>query len=196
MVWNAVAPALSDRYTVVCPDLRRCGFSQKPDASADHAAYAERQIARDMVELMDKLGHRQFFLAGQDRGARVSHRLALDHPNHVQKLSLLDIVPTIEHFERADAEFAMRYYHWFWLAQPHPYPEMLINKAPEDWFRAYMTRGPKNDFFHPDALVDYLPAVRNPDMVRGMCEDYRAAAAIDLDHDRASRSAGKKVPAR
>jgi haloacetate dehalogenase len=192
-MWNAVAPALADRFTVVCPDLRGYGFSHKPPASADHAAYAKRAMARDMVELMDRLGHRRFFLAGHDRGARVAHRLALDYPDRVRRLALLDIIPTIEHFERADADFAMGYYHWFWLAQPHPYPEMLIDRAPEEWFRVHTSRGPKNDFFHPDAMADYLAAVRQPEMVRGMCEDYRAAATIDLAHDRASRAAGEKI---
>jgi haloacetate dehalogenase len=192
-MWNAVVPALADAYTIVCPDLRGYGFSHKPDASPDHAPYAKRAMARDMVELMDRLGHRQFFLAGHDRGARVSHRLALDFPDRVRRLAVLDIVPTVEHFERADADFAMGYYHWFWLAQAHPYPEKLITKAPEEWFLAHTTRGPKNDFFHPSAMADYLAAVRNPEMVRGMCEDYRAAATIDLDHDRASRAAGEKI---
>lgn len=192
-MWNGVAPALSHSFTIVCPDLRGYGGSFKPDASANHAAYAKRDMARDMAELMDRLGHERFFLAGHDRGARVSHRLALDFPDRVRRLAVLDIVPTIEHFERADADFAMGYYHWFWLAQPHPYPEMLITKAPEAWFRAHTARGPKNDFFHPDAMADYLAAVRNPEMVRGMCEDYRAAATIDLDHDRASRLAGIKI---
>ena len=192
-MWNAVAPALANSFTIVCPDLRGYGFSHKPAASADHGPYAKRHMARDMAELMDQLGHPRFFLAGHDRGARVAHRLALDFPDRVRRLAVLDIVPTIEHFERADADFAMGYYHWFWLAQPHPYPEMLITKAPEDWFRAHTSRGPNNDFFHPDAMTDYLAAVRYPEMVRGMCEDYRAAATIDLDHDRASRSAGEKI---
>ena len=192
-MWNAVAPALADRFTIVCPDLRGYGASHKPDASADHAPYAKRAMAREVAALMDQFGHRRFFLAGHDRGARVAHRLALDFPDRVRRLALLDIVPTIEHFERADADFAMGYYHWFWLAQPHPYPEMLITRAPEDWFRAHTSRGPRNDFFHPDAMADYLAAVRDPAMVRGMCEDYRAAATIDLDHDRASRAAGAKI---
>lgn len=192
-MWNAVAPALADRFTIVCPDLRGYGASHKPDATADHAPYAKRAMARELAALMDQFGHRRFFLAGHDRGARVAHRLALDFPDRVRRLALLDIVPTIEHFERADADFAMGYYHWFWLAQPHPYPEMLITRAPEDWFRAHTSRGTRNDFFHPDAMADYLAAVRDPAMVRGMCEDYRAAATIDLDHDRASRAAGAKI---
>jgi len=126
--------------------------------------------------------------------ARVAHRLALDFPDRVRKLAVLDIVPTIEHFERADMSFAMGYYHWFWFAQRHPFPESVINVVPEVWFRAHTSREPKGDnFFHADALADYLAAVRNPEMIRGMCEDYRAAATIDLDHDSESREAGEKI---
>ena len=110
------------------------------------------------------------------------------------KLAILDIIPTIEHFERADMDFALGYYHWFWFAQPHPFPEWLINRAPEDWWRQHTSRDPSlPDLFHPDALADYFAAVRQPEMVRGMCEDYRAAASIDLKHDRATRAAGIKV---
>lgn len=193
-MWHAVAPRLTNRYTVICPDLRGYGGSHKPAATADHAPYAKREMARDMVELMTELGHERFRLVGHDRGARVSHRLAIDHPDRVEKLAVLDIVPTIEHFERTDMAFAMGYYHWFWFAQPHPFPENVISAAPETWFRAHTNREPKDDgFFHPEALADYLAAARNPEMVRGMCEDYRAAAAIDLVHDRESREAGARI---
>lgn len=193
-MWHAVAPQMAQNYSVVCPDLRGYGGSLKPEASEDHSPYAKRVMAQDMIQLMTQLGHDSFYLAGHDRGARVAHRLALDHRERVLKLAVLDIVPTIEHFERADMDFAMGYYHWFWLAQPHPFPEMLINKDPESWFRRHTTRGPKGeDLFHPEAYADYLEAVRDPDMIRGMCEDYRAAATIDLEHDRASRKAGEKV---
>jgi haloacetate dehalogenase len=131
---------------------------------------------------------------GHDRGARVSHRLALDWPDRVSKLAVLDIIPTIEHFERTDMAFAMGYYHWFWFAQPHPFPENVIDAAPEAWFRAHVGREPKElTFFHPEALTDYLTAARDPAAIRGMCEDYRAAATIDLVHDRASRAAGRKI---
>jgi haloacetate dehalogenase len=151
-------------------------------------------MAGDMVELMDHLGHSAFFLAGHDRGGRVAHRLAIDHPDRVLKLAVLDIIPTLEHFERTDMAFAMGYYHWFWFAQKHPFPETLINAAPDAWFVAHTSREPKpSDFFNPTALADYMEAVRNPDMIRGMCEDYRAAATIDLDDDRASRAAGRKI---
>jgi haloacetate dehalogenase len=193
-MWHAVAPALADRYSVVCPDLRGYGGSFKPEATATHAPYAKREMARDMLEVMESFGHRRFFLAGHDRGGRVSHRLALDFPDRVEKLAVLDIVPTIEHFERADMAFGLGYYHWFWFAQPHPFPETLINAAPEAWFTAHTSREPKpSTFFHPQAMADYLAAVRTPEMIRGMCEDYRAAAGIDLEHDRSSRAAGVKV---
>lgn len=193
-MWHAVAPRLADRYTVICPDLRGYGGSLKPPATADHAPYAKREMAKDLVELMAELGHERFRLVGHDRGARVSHRLAIDHPQRVERMALLDIVPTLEHFERADMAFAMGYYHWFWFAQPHPFPETLISAAPEAWFRGHTNREPKEDgFFHPEALADYLAAARDPEMIRGMCEDYRAAATIDLEHDRDSREAGNRI---
>jgi haloacetate dehalogenase len=193
-MWHAVAPALARNFMVVCPDLRGYGGSHKPAATADHAPYAKREMAKDMVEVMEHFGHRRFRVASHDRGARVAHRLALDHPERVEKLAVLDIVPTIEHFERADMAFGLSYYHWFWFAQPHPFPETLINASPEAWFMAHTSREPKpSTFFHPEALADYLAAARTPEMIRGMCEDYRAAAGIDLEHDRASRAAGIKV---
>jgi haloacetate dehalogenase len=194
LMWHAVAPKLAKRFTVVCPDLRGYGGSFKPPATEDHAPYAKRAMARDLIELMEHFGHRRFLVGGHDRGARVAHRLALDFPDRVQKLAVLDIVPTIEHFERTDMAFALGYYHWFWFAQPHPFPEVLINAAPEVWFTAHTTRGARpQDLFHPEALGDYLAAVRNPDTIRGICEDYRAAAGIDLEHDRVSRAAGARI---
>ena len=193
-MWHKVAPALSRRFSVFCPDLRGYGESFKPPATADQAPAAKREMARDMVELMAHFGHEQFFLAGHDRGARVAHRLALDHPGRVRRLAVMDIIPTLEHFERADMAFGLGYYHWFWLAQPHPFPETLIGAAPEAWWRAHTSREPKPaGFFAAEALADYLAAARDPGMIRGMCEDYRAAASIDLEHDRESRAAGQKI---
>jgi haloacetate dehalogenase len=193
-MWHRVAPRLAERYELVLPDLRGYGGSFKPPATPGHAPYAKRAMAQDMVELMAALGHASYFVAGHDRGGRVAHRLALDQPARVRKLAVLDIIPTLEHFERADMAFGLGYYHWFWFAQPHPFPEALICSAPEAWFRAHTSREPKPpDFFHAEALADYMEAVRNPEMIRGMCEDYRAAASIDLEHDRASRAAGEKV---
>jgi haloacetate dehalogenase len=194
LMWHAVAPQLAERYSVICPDLRGYGGSFKPDATPDHAPYAKRAMAGDMVRLMQHFGHEQFLVASHDRGARVAHRMALDHPQRVLKLAVLDIVPTIEHFERADMAFGLGYYHWFWFAQPHPFPEVLINAAPDAWFRAHTSRDPRGRFsFQEEALADYLAAARTPEMIRGMCEDYRAAVSIDLEHDRQSRAAGDKV---
>jgi haloacetate dehalogenase len=193
-MWHAVAPELAKRFSVVCPDLRGYGGSLKPPATPDHAPYAKTTMARDMIEVMERLGHTRFLVGSHDRGARVAHRMALEFPERVERLAVLDIVPTIEHFERTDMAFALGYYHWFWFAQPHPFPEVVINAAPETWFHAHTSREPKpSGFFHPEALADYLAAARNPETIRGMCEDYRAAATIDLEHDRASRAAGARI---
>ncbi|HYI85211.1 MAG TPA: alpha/beta hydrolase, partial [Acetobacteraceae bacterium] len=146
------------------------------------------------VALMAGLGFERFRVASHDRGARVAHRLALDHPERVERLCTMDIIPTLEHFERADMEFAMGYYHWFFLAQPHDKPERMILRDVEDWFDLHTTREPKDrGFFHPEARADYLAALREPGTVVSICEDYRAAATIDLVHDRESRARGEKV---
>ncbi len=193
-MWHKVAPVLAQSFTVICADLRGYGQSFKPPATADHAPYAKVAMAHDMAELMSHYGFQSFFVGSHDRGARVAHRLALDFPERVHKLAVLDIVPTLEHFERTDMAFAMGYYHWFWLAQPHPFPESLINAAPEVWFKAHTSREPKGaDFFAGPALADYLEAIKRPATITGMCEDYRAAATIDLVHDRQARTAGRKV---
>lgn len=193
-MWHAVAPELAKRFTVICPDLRGYGGSLKPPATPDHAPYAKKAMARDLVQVMEHFGHTRFLVGSHDRGARVAHRLALDFPERVEKLAVLDIIPTAEHFERADMAFALGYYHWFWFAQPHPFPEVIINAAPEAWFAAHTSREPKPPgFFNADALADYLACARNPEMIRGMCEDYRAAVTIDLEHDRASRAEGLKI---
>ncbi len=195
-MWHRVAPALAARYTVICPDLRGYGFSSKPPASADHAAYSKRAMAADMVALMRSLGHARFLLAGHDRGARVSHRLCLDHPEAVEKVALLDIIPTLEHLERTDMAFAMGYYHWFFLAQPSPLPETMIAADPRFWLLSHSGKhGVPPDFFAPEALDDYLAALGEPGTITAICEDYRAAATIDLEHDRASRAAGERIAA-
>jgi len=194
LMWHRVAPALAARFTVVAPDLRGYGFSSKPPVSPDHAPYSKREMARDMVALMQDLGFPRFAVVAHDRGARVAHRMALDHPDAIGRLCVMDIIPTLEHFERADMAFAMGYYHWFWLAQPHPRPERLILRDVEDWFDIHTAREPKEkDFFAPEARADYLAALREPGTVEAICEDYRAAATIDLAHDRESRAAGAKL---
>ncbi|HUS96072.1 MAG TPA: alpha/beta hydrolase [Hyphomicrobiaceae bacterium] len=193
-MWHLVAPALANSFHVICPDLRGYGGSHKPPATGDHAPYSKRAMARDMVGVMQHFGYPEFDLAGHDRGARLAHRLTLDHPACVRRLAVLDIIPTIAHFDRTDMKFAQGYYHWFWFAQPHPFPENIISAAVEPWFTAHTSREPKPPgFFKPEALADYLDAARNPDMIRGMCEDYRAAITIDLDHDRESLSKGHKI---
>jgi haloacetate dehalogenase len=194
LIWHLVGPAMARRFTVICPDLRGYGESHTPPVTPDSAPYAKREMAKDIIAIADHFGHDKFRLAGHDRGGRVAHRVALDHPERVVQLATLDIIPTLEHFERADMAFALGYYHWFWLAQPHPFPEVLINAAPEVWFHYHTSRSPRpNDLFHPEALADYLAAARRPANISGMCEDYRAAAGIDLVHDRNSRAAGLKV---
>lgn len=193
-MWHKVAPALAERFTVVCPDLRGYGFSSKPSPSADHAAYAKRVMAADMAALTERLGFTRFRLVGHDRGARVSHRLMLDHPARVERAALLDIIPTLEHFERADMAFAMGYYHWFFLAQPAPFPETLIAADPRFWLLSHSGKhGVPPDFFAPEAFADYLAALHEPGTIAAICEDYRAAATIDLVHDRASRAAGERI---
>jgi haloacetate dehalogenase len=193
-MWHRVAPVLAGQFSVVAPDLRGYGGSEKFPATADHAPYAKRAMAQDLVHLMQGLGHQAFLVAAHDRGARVAHRMALDHPQCLKRLCLMDIVPTIEHFERTDMAFAMGYYHWFFLAQPHPGPEDMINRDAAAWFFFQTSREPKaRGFFHPEAEADYLAALKDPATVTAICEDYRAAATIDLEHDRASRAAGQKI---
>ncbi|WP_159999330.1 alpha/beta fold hydrolase [Roseomonas sp. 18066] len=193
-MWHKVAPVLAQRFTVICPDIRGYGLTQSPPPSADHAAHSKRAMARQLLGLMQGLGHERFQVLAHDRGARVAHRLALDAPQAVQRLALLDIVPTLEHFERTDMAFALGYYHWFWLAQPHDLPERMILRDVEDWFDLHTGREPKDrSFFHPVARADYLAALRSPGTVASICEDYRAATSIDLEHDRASRQDGQKI---
>jgi haloacetate dehalogenase len=193
-MWHRVAPVLADRFTVICPDITGYGVSDKPPASEDHAAYAKVAMAADMAALMRHLGHERYQVVAHDRGARVAHRLAIDAPGAVARLALLDIVPTLEHFERADMAFAMGYWHWFFLAQPRPLPERMIRRDVEDWFDLHTSREPKDrGFFHPEARADYLAALHLPGTIEAICEDYRAAATIDLLHDRASRAAGQRI---
>lgn len=193
-MWHRVAPELAKRFTVIAPDIRGYGHSEKPPATVDHAPYSKREMAKDVVGLMQALGFPRFQVVSHDRGARLAHRLALDHAARVERLCTMDIVPTLHHFENADMAFGLGYYHWFWLAQPHPGPETIIGQDTEVWFDIHTSREPKDrSFFHPEARADYLAALKLPGTVRAICEDYRAAAGIDLEHDRASRAAGEKV---
>lgn len=193
VMWHKVAPALAERFTVVACDLRGYGESGKPPPSPDHAAYSKRAMSADQIAVMSALGFRRFRVAGHDRGARVAHRLCLDHPHAVERVALLDIVPTLHAFETMNAEVAMGYYHWLWLAQPHDFPERMILSDPEYWWRWHTARGQPPDTFSPGALEDYLACVRDPRTVAAICEDYRAAASVDLEHDRESRARGRRI---
>lgn len=181
-MWHAVAPRLAKDFTVVAADLRGYGESSKPPTDDDHEPYSKRAMARDQVEVMRQLGFEQFAVAGHDRGGRCAYRLALDHPDAVSKLAVLDIVPTAEMWRRVDMEFGMVDWHWFFLAQPAPLPEELLRANPD----AYYFRGDRSRF-DPEALEDYVRCARNPDTIRAMCEDYRAGATIDRDLDEADR---------
>ena len=139
-MWHKVAPALTNNFTIICPDIPGYGETYKPKLSMDHINYSKVRMAYDINEFMNLLGFDKFYLIGHDRDARISHRIALDYPDKVIKIILLDIIPTIEHFERINKEFALGYYHWFWLAQRYPIPETVINNAPEEWFFAHTSR--------------------------------------------------------
>jgi haloacetate dehalogenase len=192
VMWHKIAPHLAREFTVVASDLTGYGMSSKPASSADHLPYSKRAMAHDQVGMMQALGHSRFFVAGHDRGGRVAYRMALDHPQSVQKLAVLDIIPTLESFARGGREFGLGYYHWFFLAQPAPLPERLISADP-DWFWRWHTNRGAPDCFTSEAIDDYLTCFRNPETVRAICEDYRAAASIDCEHDAADRHAQRRI---
>ncbi len=185
-MWHRVAARLATEFTVVLTDLRGYGSSGKPPGSETHVEYAKRTMAADQVEVMRLLGFEQFAVVGHDRGARVAHRLARDHRDRVTRVAVLDIVPTLEVFRTADETMARVYYHWFMLAQPYPLPEKLIAGAPEFYLRWCLDRWTADpDCYEPDALADYLRAWSDPATIHASCEDYRAGASIDLEHDEA-----------
>ena len=196
-IWAQVAPALASRFTVVLTDLRGYGDADKPtDAlgAPPHAAYTKRAMAADQIGLMRALGFERFAVVGHDRGARVAHRLALDYPQAVTQLMLLDIAPTLDMYEQTDMAFARAYWHWFYLIQPAPLPETMINADPVFYLRHLMgNRSAGLAPFPAAALAEYLRAAGNPDTVRAMCEDYRASAGPDLELDRADRQAGRLI---
>ncbi|MEP6677678.1 MAG: alpha/beta hydrolase [Betaproteobacteria bacterium] len=185
-MWHKVAPALAHRFTVVCADLRGYGDSSKPPSDATHAPYSKRAMAADMVELMRDLGYAQFFLVGHDRGGRVAHRLCLDHPQAVLRAAVLDISPTRTMFAKTDQAFATAYYHWFFLIQPFDYPEKLIGADPGYYLRRKLgSGGAGGAHFDARAMAEYERCFRDPAAIHASCEDYRAAASIDLVHDAA-----------
>ena len=186
VMWHQIAPALAERFTVVAADLRGYGDSSKPESDAQHAPYSKRAMAQDQAEVMSALGFERFAVVGHDRGARVTHRLALDHAERVTRAAVLDICPTLDMYERTDMAFAAAYYHWFFLIQPFDLPERLIGADPDYYMdRKIGAWGSEPRLFNPEALAAYKAAFRDPTTIHASCEDYRAAASIDLEHDRA-----------
>lgn len=193
-MWHRVAPRLAQSFRVVCADLRGYGRSAKPPGGGDHSAYSKRAMADDMVAVMDELGHAAFFVGAHDRGARVGHRMALDHPDRVRALAVLDIAPTREMYREARDGFARDYWHWFFLIRPSPFPERLIGADPDYFLTTKLGAGSAGlTPFSEDALEEYRAAFRDPAAIHASCEDYRAAATIDIAHDDAD--GGKQVEA-
>ena len=196
VMWHRVAPKLAERFTVIIADLPGYGWSDMPESDADHTPYTKRAMARTLVEAMEKLGHVHFALAGHDRGGRVAYRLAFDHPGRLSKLAVLDILPTYDYWARMNRDYALRIYHWTFLAQPAPLPETLILGSPDFFVKEKLkswTASRTLDAFDPRALAHYLAPFRDPSRVHAMCEDYRAGAYADFNLDKADRGAGNKI---
>jgi haloacetate dehalogenase len=186
VMWHKIAPRLAREFTVVATDLRGYGDSSKPFGGGDHDAYSFRTMAKDQVEVMAKLGFERFLVAGHDRGGRVAHRMALDHPGKVAKVAFLDIVPTLHMLSDIPLQWAVDSYHWFFMAQPHDYPEKMIEAYGfERYIRKKLDKpGVGLSAFTPEAMAEYIRCC-NAENIHAVCEDYRAAVSIDLEHDRA-----------
>ncbi len=194
-MWHGVAPILARSYQVVCPDLRGYGQSDKPETDSLHEPYSKREMAKDIVSVMRHLGHEQFLVGAHDRGARVAHRLGLDHPERVGAMVLLDIAPTREMYSHTNADFAKSYWHWFFLIQSKPIPESIIGADPESFWKLKCFNQARGDNpFSDDALSEYLDAFSHPDAIHASCEDYRAAASIDIEHDDADNGRKLSMP--
>jgi haloacetate dehalogenase len=195
--WMHVAPMLASCFTVVAADLRGYGDSSKPPGDPAHATYAKRAMAVDQVALMRQLGHGRFAVVGHDRGGRVAHRMALDHAHVVERLAVLDIAPTATMYARTDRKFASRYFWWFFLIQPYPLPERLIAGATEFYLRAHLDGQSRTPGVPEERLVqEYLRCYADPAGIHAICEDYRAANSIDLEHDKAGEEAGRRLTQR
>ncbi len=196
VMWHKIAPRLAEDFAVVATDLRGYGDSSKPDGGPDHSGYSFRAMATDQVEVMATLGFNSFYVCGHDRGARVAHRMALDHPERVKRVAFLDIVPTHHVLSHISKEWAVDSYHWFFMAQPYDYPEqMLINYGLERYIRRKLDKkGVGMSGFTPEALAEYIRCC-TPENVHAVCEDYRAAIGIDLAHDEADLHRKLAMPA-
>ena len=195
VMWARVAAALKDEFFIVMPDLRGYGDSSKLPASQNHAQASKRAMAADIAIVLNQLNIAQAYVCGHDRGARVAHRFALDHPQRVRKLCLLDIAPTLDMYNRTDMAFARSYYHWFHLIQPAPLPEKMIAGCWREYLHAKLGGwgGAGVSFIEPQALAEYECIFQQPSTLTAMCEDYRASAGIDLEHDLTSRERGEKI---
>lgn len=192
VIWHKIAPKLAEKFTVVTPDLRGYGDSDKPPTTSDHAPYSKRAMAQDQVEVMQHFGFEKFSVVGHDRGARVAHRMVRDHPEKIEKIVVLDISPTNEMYETTDKVFATAYYHWFFLIQPNGLPEGMIGKDPEFYLQnKFKSWGRSQDAITKEAYGEYLRCFSTPQAIHASCEDYRAAATIDLVHD--AQDKGKKI---
>ena len=195
VMWHRIAPSLAESHTVIAADLRGYGDSAVPESGADHAGYSKRAMADDMVGLMDSLGHGSFMVAGHDRGGRVAHRMARDHADRVSRLAVLDIAPTAAMYGQTDMRFATAYYHWFYLIQPAPLPERMIGADAEFYLRSKCGQwGRTSGAITDAAFADYLRCFAQPERLHAMCEDYRAAASIDLVHDREDEKKKLQMP--
>ena len=187
-MWHKVAPAVAEHFTVIAPDLRGYGDSGHPPDGDNHSGYSKRAMARDLVEVMAALGFEHFNLVGHDRGGRVAHRLTLDHRDRVEKVCVLDIAPTRWVFADTDQASATAYHHWYFLIQRAPYPETMIGHDVEFYLRSMMMRwGTGDEAITAEAFAEYLRCFSKPETIHATCEDYRAAATIDLDHDAADQ---------
>lgn len=195
VMWRRVAEQLQNDYFLIMPDLRGYGDSSHHTSPPDHSHYSKRAMAADVVAVVDALGIDQFYLCGHDRGGRVAHRLALDHPQRVKKLCVIDIAPTLDMYAATDFDFAKAYYHWFHLIQPTPLPETMIGGNAKAYLHAKLGGWGAAGMAHiePAALVEYERSFCRPEAIHSACEDYRASAGIDLEHDRESRTKGEKI---
>jgi haloacetate dehalogenase len=194
VMWHRVAPRLAGSFSLVIPDLRGYGDSAGPAPDAQHLNYSKRTMAADMIELMTALGHSRFAIAGHDRGGRVAYRLALDRPERVVRVAALDILPTFEVWQRMNRDAAMRSYHWLFLAQPAPLPEHFIGLDPDFYLLHLLNRWAGSpDVLDPASVAEYARHFRKPSVIEATCEDYRAGASVDLEHDRADRESGRRL---